>query len=99
MPAYYVADGKPLHMYRFTLHSMRDRYGTTAADEWKYSERQLLAEGGWSDPQTVRKFYLGTSDDTHDEVQALQKELAMIKRLKSEGVIGVDTKENKLVTV
>ena len=99
MPAYFDADGKPLHMYRFSLHSMRDRFGTTAADEWKYSERQLLAEGGWSDPQTVRKFYLGTSDDTHEEVQALQKELALIKRLKSEGVIGVDTKENKLVTV
>jgi hypothetical protein len=99
MPAYFDADGKPLHMYRFSLHSMRDRFGTTAADEWKYSERQLLAEGGWSDPQTVRKFYLGTSDDTHEEVQALQKELALIKRLKSEGVLTLDTKENKLVTV
>jgi hypothetical protein len=42
---------------------------------------------------------LGTSDDTHEEVQALQKELALIKRLKSEGVVGVDTKENKLMTV
>lgn len=99
MPAYFDAAGKPLHMYRFSLHSMRDRFGTTAADEWKYSERQLLAEGGWSDPQTVRKFYLGTSDETHEEVQALQVELASIKRLKSEIPGGVSTDQYKFITV
>ena len=88
-----------MHMYRFSLHSMRDRYGTTAAYEWKYSDRHILAEGGWSDPATVRKFYLGTSDETHKEVQAIQQELAAISRLKSEGVLGVDTNENKLIRV
>ena len=99
MPAYFDASGKAMHMYRFSLHSMRDRYGTTAAYEWKYSDRHILAEGGWSDPATVRKFYLGTSDETHKEVQAIQQELAAISRLKSEGVLGVDTNENKLIRV
>ena len=88
MPAYYDAAGKALHMYRFSLHSMRDRFGTTAADEWKYSERQLLAQGGWSDPETVRKFYLGTSDDTDEEVVALHNEMAAIKRLTNANLAG-----------
>jgi hypothetical protein len=94
MPAYYDAAGKALHMYRFSLHSMRDRFGTTAADEWKYSERQLLAQGGWSDPETVRKFYLGTSDDTDEEVVALHNEMAAIKRLTNANLArGVDNQE------
>jgi hypothetical protein len=71
MPAYFDAAGKPRHMYRFTIHSLRDRYGTTAADEWGYSERQLLEQGSWSDPQTVRKFYLGTTDQTYISVKEL----------------------------
>ena len=99
MPAYFDASGKAMHLYRFSLHSMRDRFGTTAAYEWKYSDRHILAEGGWSDPATVRKFYLGTSDETHNEVQAIQSELAAINRLKSEGLLGVDTKGNKMMTV
>ena len=69
--AYLDAAGKARYMYRFTIHSFRDRYGTTAADEWGYSERQLLEQGSWSDPQTVRKFYLGTTDETYRSVQDL----------------------------
>lgn len=74
MPAYKDAAGKALHMYRFSIHSMRDRFGTTAADEWNYSERQLLEQGSWSDPQTVRKFYLGTTDQTFNSVRRLHEE-------------------------
>lgn len=73
MPAIYDAKGKARYMYRFTIHSFRDRYGTTAADEWGYSERQLLEQGSWSDPETVRKFYLGTTDDTYQSVRDLHK--------------------------
>lgn len=69
MPAYLDASGKEMFMYRFTLHSLRDRFGTTAADEWGYSERMLLEQGSWADPKTVRKFYLGTSDDTFRSVR------------------------------
>jgi hypothetical protein len=58
-----------------------------------------MAEGGWSDPATVRKFYLGSSDDTHSEVQAIQSEMAAINRLKRESNLGVDTKEYKLMRV
>lgn len=71
MPAYFDADGKQKHMYRFTLHSMRDRFGTTAADEWGYSERQLLEQGSWADSQTVRKYYLGTTDETYLSVKVM----------------------------
>jgi hypothetical protein len=74
MPAYKNADGKELFMYRFSIHSLRDRYGTTAADEWNYSERQLLEQGSWSDPQTVRKFYLGTTDQTFNSVKRLHEQ-------------------------
>jgi hypothetical protein len=93
MPAYYDAAGKALHMYRFSLHSMRDRFGTTAADEWKYSERQLLAQGGWSDPETVRKFYLGTSDDTDEEVTitlAISEPIATLGTAITEVIAGSD---------
>jgi integrase len=71
MPAYYDAAGKERHMYRFTIHSFRDRFGTTAADEWGYSERQLLEQGSWADAETVRKFYLGTTDATYQSVREL----------------------------
>lgn len=71
MPAYYDAAGKERHMYRFTIHSFRDRFGTTAADEWGYTERQLLEQGSWADSETVRKFYLGTTDATYQSVRDL----------------------------
>jgi hypothetical protein len=73
MPAYFDAAGKARYMYRFTIHSFRDRYGTTAADEWGYSERQLLEQGSWADAETVRKFYLGTTDATYLSVRELHK--------------------------
>ena len=71
MPPYLDAAGKARYMYRFTIHSFRDRYGTTAADEWGYSERQLLEQGSWADAETVRKFYLGTTDATYQSVRDL----------------------------
>jgi hypothetical protein len=66
------AFGRKRAMRRFTLHSLRDRYGTTAADEWGYSERQLLQQGSWADAETVRKFYLGTTDETLETVDLLR---------------------------
>ena len=71
MPAMVDTKGKSKRLSRFTLHSLRDRFGQTAADEWGYTERQLLEQGSWTDPQTVRKFYLGTTDKTYEEVREL----------------------------
>jgi integrase len=71
MPPEVDAKGKSKSLSRFTLHSLRDRFGQTAADEWGYTERQLLEQGSWTDPQTVRKFYLGTTDKTYEEVREL----------------------------
>jgi len=73
MPSSVDAKGKSKSLSRFTLHSLRDRFGQTAADEWGYTERQLLEQGSWTDPQTVRKFYLGTTDKTYEEVRELHK--------------------------
>jgi hypothetical protein len=73
------AIGKSRSLNRFTLHSLRDRFGTTAADEWGYTERQLLEQGSWADPQTVRKYYLGTSDDTQKSVKDLHNKLTISK--------------------
>ena len=80
MPGNADAAGKTRFMYRFTLHSLRDRYGTTAADEWGYSERQLLEQGSWMDPETVRSFYLGTDDKTYETVKNLHHQTARFKR-------------------
>jgi hypothetical protein len=71
MDSYTTAHGKTRALNRFTLHALRARYGTTAADEWKYTERQLLEQGSWADAATVRRFYAGTSDDTFASVQKL----------------------------
>ena len=32
---------------------------------------QLLAQGSWKDAETVRRYYSGTTDDTHASVRSL----------------------------
>lgn len=71
MASYQTAHGRTITPRRFTLHSMRDRFATTAINEWGYTEEQLLEQGSWSDPETVRKYYAGLTDDTHSSVRAL----------------------------
>jgi integrase len=75
MPPEVDVKGGSRSLSRFTLHSLRDRFGQTAADEWGYTERQLLEQGSWTDPQTVRKFYLGTTDKTYEEVRELHSSM------------------------
>jgi hypothetical protein len=58
-------------MFRLTLHSLRDRFATTAVSEWNYAQNQLLEQGSWEDSETVRRFYPGITDDTHDDVRKL----------------------------
>jgi hypothetical protein len=70
MTTYTTAQGKKRAMRRFTLHAMRDRFATTAVDEWNYSESELLDQGSWSDRQTVQKYYLGRTDKTLDAVKS-----------------------------
>ena len=43
----------------------------TAIHEWGYTEEQLLQQGSWQDAETVRRFYSGTTDDTHSSVRRL----------------------------
>lgn len=71
MRSYVRGDGKTISMFRFTLHSLRDRFATTAVSEWHYAENQLLEQGSWEDSETVRRFYAGVTDDTHGDVRKL----------------------------
>ena len=71
MKSYLRGDGKIISMFRFTLHSLRDRFATTAVSEWHYAENQLLEQGSWEDSETVRRFYAGVTDDTHGDVRKL----------------------------
>jgi hypothetical protein len=71
MKSYPRGDGKTVSMFRFTLHSLRDRFATTAVSEWNYAENQLLEQGSWEDSETVRRFYAGITDDTHGDVRKL----------------------------
>lgn len=71
MKPYRRGDGKSVSMFRFTLHSLRDRFATTAVSEWGYAENQLLEQGSWEDSETVRRFYAGVTDDTHRDVREL----------------------------
>lgn len=71
MKSYIRGDGKTVAMLRFTLHSLRDRFATTAVSEWHYAENQLLEQGSWEDSETVRRFYAGITDDTHSDVRKL----------------------------
>ena len=36
----------------------------TALHVWKYTEEVLLQQGSWKDPETVRRFYSGITDQT-----------------------------------
>ena len=71
MKSYERADGETRSMLRFTLHSLRDRFATTAVSEWRYAENQLLEQGSWEDSETVRRFYAGITDDTHGDVRKM----------------------------
>lgn len=71
MGSYTTGTGKTITPRRFTPHSLRDRYATTAINLWRYTEQQLLEQGGWEDPETVRRYYAGVTDATHAGVRAL----------------------------
>jgi hypothetical protein len=63
--------GSNTRLLRFTLHSLRDRYANTALHVWKYTEEVLLQQGSWKDPETVRRFYSGITDQTLAQAMAI----------------------------
>lgn len=63
--------GSNVQLLRFTLHSLRDRYANTALHVWKYTEEVLLQQGSWKDPETVRRFYSGITDQTLAQAMAI----------------------------
>ena len=63
LPGYDTLNGKKRELRRFTLHSLRARYATTAINEWGFSRAQLQQQGGW-EPGTVERFYQGFDDQT-----------------------------------
>ncbi len=63
--------GSGRRLLRFTLHSLRDRYANTALHFWHYTEEVLLQQGSWKDPETVRRFYSGITDQTLSQALAI----------------------------
>ena len=57
-------------LYRFTMHSLRARYATTAAGEWGFTRPQLQAQGGW-EAGVVERFYQRFDDHVTDSVSRL----------------------------
>lgn len=57
-------------LYRFTFHSLRARYATTAAGEWGFTRPQLQAQGGW-EAGVVERFYQRFDDDVSASVDRL----------------------------
>ena len=58
MPSYETAQGGNT-LRRFTLHSLRDRFATTAITNGDaYKEEQV----SWTDAETVRRYHAGTTD-------------------------------------
>ena len=51
--------------------ALRDRYANTALHVWKYTEEVLLQQGSWKDPETVRRFYSGITDQTLAQAMAI----------------------------
>ncbi|MFI0433141.1 MAG: hypothetical protein ACH36H_08350, partial [Candidatus Nanopelagicales bacterium] len=51
--------------------STKEPKGSKARDVWRYTEQQLLEQGGWEDPEMVPRYYAGVTDATHDAVHAL----------------------------
>ena len=70
LPSYTTLTGVTRTQRRFTLHSLRARYATTAINEWGFSRAQLQQQGGW-EPGTVERFYQGFDDQTLDTVHRL----------------------------
>ena len=38
---------------------------------WKYTEEVLLQQGSWKDPETLRRFYSGITDQTLAQAMAI----------------------------
>ncbi len=72
MEEYVTATEWRMALSRFTRHALRDRYADTGIHEWGYTEQQLLQQGSWQDAEIVRRFYSGTTDDTHSFVRRLR---------------------------
>lgn len=60
----------PRALYRFTFHSLRSRYATTAAGEWGFTRPQLQAQGGW-EAGVVERFYQRYDDNVTESVNKL----------------------------
>ena len=58
-------------MLRFSIHTLRDYFAITALYTWGYSDIQLMQQGGWASVDTIRRHYMGTTDETLREVHAL----------------------------
>lgn len=57
-------------LFRFTCHSLRDRYAVSALNLWEIEPNELAVLGGWKDAEVIYKRYYGATSRTLDTVQA-----------------------------
>ena len=63
---------RTMRVWDHPIHSLRHRFATTAAEDWKFSDTELCALGGWSSADFVRKTYIGVSRQALDSASAKQ---------------------------
>jgi integrase len=56
-------DGEPVvdSAWRYTSHSLRDRYAITALDDWKWTPGELAVAGGWENSDVIFRRYYGAA--------------------------------------
>lgn len=54
--------------HAYTLHSLRDRFATTAVNEWGLNPAELTQMGGWSDIAVVFRHYYGATAETEQNI-------------------------------
>ncbi|HUZ84081.1 MAG TPA: tyrosine-type recombinase/integrase [Gaiellales bacterium] len=64
--------GEPVtrRMYRYTCHSLRDRFAVSALNLWKFELDELQVVGGWTDSEVIFRRYYGVAKGVLERVAA-----------------------------
>lgn len=57
-------------MYRYTCHSLRDRFAVSALNLWRFDLDELQVVGGWTDSQVIFRRYYGVARGILDRLAA-----------------------------
>jgi integrase len=67
-----IRRGEPVtrRLYRYTCHSLRDRFAVSALNIWKFELDELQVVGGWTDSEVIFRRYYGIARGVLDRVAA-----------------------------